>query len=202
MGDSPTQPRALTVAEQAVVSMAKAGADIAVIADQSGLSRAQIVAAVDLAAQHRRGRAAQAAAAPTRQKAGPAPQPIVQPQPDPPKRTVPPDLDDVLAWAETRGTTRARTLAAAVRVRLAELMTLHEREIATAEQRKIVEVLERQLADAKAALHATGAAPAGGQDSVAIRDWAREHGHEVPPRGRVPKHIVAAWRRDAHPDGA
>ncbi|MEV0183036.1 histone-like nucleoid-structuring protein Lsr2 [Streptomyces sp. NPDC050625] len=70
-----------------------------------------------------------------------------------------------------------------------------------------IEDLTRRLADARdrqATLERTPRArrspsarparPATGFDARTVRAWARSAGYEVPARGRVPAHIVAAWR--------
>jgi hypothetical protein len=38
------------------------------------------------------------------------------------------------------------------------------------------------------------AARAAGNDGPAIREWARENGHELAERGRIPSHVVAEYR--------
>lgn len=61
------------------------------------------------------------------------------------------------------------------------------------------------LADFVAAARRTGgrvrrgAGRAGGaaNDGPAIREWAREHGHQLAERGRIPSHIVDAFRASA-----
>jgi len=32
------------------------------------------------------------------------------------------------------------------------------------------------------------------EDTTAIRDWAREHGHKVSDRGRIPKSVLEAYQ--------
>ncbi|MFE2143708.1 histone-like nucleoid-structuring protein Lsr2 [Streptomyces sp. NPDC059456] len=32
-------------------------------------------------------------------------------------------------------------------------------------------------------------------DTAAIRTWARDNGYDVPPRGRIPAEVRAAWER-------
>lgn len=41
---------------------------------------------------------------------------------------------------------------------------------------------------------ATGRATGAGNDGPAIREWAREHGHQLAERGRIPSHIVDEFR--------
>ncbi|MFJ8162084.1 Lsr2 family protein [Streptomyces sp. NPDC096136] len=50
----------------------------------------------------------------------------------------------------------------------------------------------RQSRSGKAFKH-TAVAP----DPAVVRAWARSHGHDVPPRGRIPKAVYAAYN-DAH----
>ncbi|MFD9100296.1 histone-like nucleoid-structuring protein Lsr2 [Streptomyces virginiae] len=38
----------------------------------------------------------------------------------------------------------------------------------------------------------------GSIDTESIRDWARAHGFQVPPRGRLPREVREAWE-EAHP---
>jgi hypothetical protein len=37
-------------------------------------------------------------------------------------------------------------------------------------------------------------APSNREDTAAIREWARAHGHQVSDRGRIPKAILEAYR--------
>jgi hypothetical protein len=32
------------------------------------------------------------------------------------------------------------------------------------------------------------------EETAAIREWAREHGHQVSDRGRIPKSIIEAYQ--------
>ncbi|MFF4583069.1 Lsr2 family protein [Streptomyces sp. NPDC001389] len=50
----------------------------------------------------------------------------------------------------------------------------------------------RQSRSGKAFKHTTVA-----PDPAVVRAWARSHGHDVPPRGRIPKAVYAAYN-DAH----
>ncbi|MER6212472.1 Lsr2 family protein [Streptomyces sp. NPDC048387] len=50
----------------------------------------------------------------------------------------------------------------------------------------------RQSRSGKAFKH-TAVAP----DPAVVRAWARSHGHDVPPRGRIPKAVYAAYN-EAH----
>ncbi|MEU7474102.1 histone-like nucleoid-structuring protein Lsr2 [Streptomyces sp. NPDC044984] len=36
-------------------------------------------------------------------------------------------------------------------------------------------------------------------DTAAIRSWARAHGYDVPPRGRIPREVREAWERANRP---
>lgn len=48
---------------------------------------------------------------------------------------------------------------------------------------------------ARAATEGTGAAPRADREATAaIRTWARENGHEVSERGRIPKAVVEAYQ--------
>jgi len=152
------------------------------------------------------------------------PKPIPAPRPAPPavavpakpRATVPLDADELLAWAEKEGNTRASKLAARVRAQLAELGALHERNAQTAELRRFIAVLEKQAADAKAELRriTSGTAPAPSDSSLPapaapeqekeerarIREWARANGHQVADRGFIKAAVVAAYRA-ANPGG-
>lgn len=33
------------------------------------------------------------------------------------------------------------------------------------------------------------------QDAKAVREWARDNGHDVPPRGRLPSAVLQAYQR-------
>lgn len=133
------------------------------------------------------------------------PEPQAMPQPkakqDPkPKATVPLEVDELLAWAEKDGTARARTLSSRVRIQLVELGEIHAKHAETAEMRRFVATLEKNLAEAKAQLRrlqnatpSTGASTAAASTSE-IRAWARANGHEVPDRGRVPGPVADAYR--------
>ncbi|MFC7979528.1 Lsr2 family protein [Streptomyces cinereoruber] len=51
----------------------------------------------------------------------------------------------------------------------------------------------RKVSGGRATVRRMGAAKGGGQDSAAIREWARSNGHEVSDRGRVPAEVRKAY---------
>lgn len=60
-----------------------------------------------------------------------------------------------------------------------------------------IDVLAHRLAEAQARQTLLGRAAAAGTrpyDAKAVRAWARAQGLTVPARGRVPAHLVEAWR--------
>lgn len=64
-----------------------------------------------------------------------------------------------------------------------------------AEFDKYIEAGRKHRADGSAAKVKRGAVrgPASGVDTAAVREWARENGHEVSERGRVSKKIIEAY---------
>jgi hypothetical protein len=61
---------------------------------------------------------------------------------------------------------------------------------------KYIEAGRKHRADAGSARPRRGAAvrgPASGVDTAAVREWARDNGHEVSERGRVSKKIIDAY---------
>ena len=60
---------------------------------------------------------------------------------------------------------------------------------------KYIEAGRKHRADAGSAKPKRGAVrgPASGVDTAAVREWARENGHEVSERGRVSKKIIEAY---------
>lgn len=148
----------------------------------------------------------------------PAPAPVAAPEPEPqakpqpqakqetkPKATIPLEAEELLAWAETDGTARTRTLASRTRVALAELGAIHAKHAETSEMRRFVATLEKNLAEAKAQLRrlqnatpSAAATPAivsaGGASTSQIRAWARSNGHDVPDLGRLPAPVIDAYQ--------
>lgn len=141
-----------------------------------------------------------------------APKPVPGvPAREKPKATIPLEPDELLAWADTDGPARARRIATQVRGLLADLGALHERHAVTAQQRRIIAALEKQLADAKNELRQLEAAPrkapvaaetSGASTSkderARIRAWANENGYQVADRGYIATAVIDAYRA-AHP---
>jgi hypothetical protein len=138
----------------------------------------------------------------------PKPSPLVRPAPQSsPSASEPspePDpVEQLLAWAETAGASRAAGLAVRIRTQLKELTALREQHQATAQERALIETLEAQLAEARNRLRGlTGSAgprrtsTATGTpktESGRIRAWARENGYEVGAIGIIAKPIVEAY---------
>lgn len=167
----------------AALDMLQAGAPLADIAEQTGLSRGEIAALAEangLTAAHAR-RATQ-------------------------------DLLDALAWGEAHDTKKAQNLAARARSALTQLSQLRTAEQQRAEAEAEVAAAKAQLAAAEGKLRAarTGkpspavptvsrpAARERKEDREKIRAWARRHGHQVADRGAISQTLRDAYaRRDA-----
>ncbi|MGW5042151.1 Lsr2 family DNA-binding protein [Streptomyces parvulus] len=128
--------------------------------------------------------------------------PVPAPAPAPVTETMP-EVAALLTWAAAHDDAEVRTggeQAAAV------LAALSERRTVDAELEKISSE-ENQLEERLAALRARKSTlrpePAGAKrkrherdyEPAVVRAWAREHGHEVPDRGQIPKKVLEAWRQ-------
>lgn len=127
-----------------------------------------------------------------------------QPAPAPaPVTETMPEVADLLTWAAVHDDAKVRTdgeQAAAV------LAALSERRTVDAELEKI-SCEENQLEERLAALRARKSTlqpePAGARrkrqerdyEPAVVRAWGREHGHDVPDRGQIPKKVLEAWRQ-------
>lgn len=129
-------------------------------------------------------------------------QPAPAPAPAPVTETMP-EVADLLTWAAGHDDAKVRTdgeQAAAV------LAALSERRTVDAELEKISSE-ENQLEERLAALRARKSTlqpqPAGARrrrqerdyEPAVVRAWGREHGHDVPDRGQIPKKVLEAWRQ-------
>lgn len=85
---------------------------------------------------------------------------------------------------------RIRALLSELR---ADLEADRERQEQAREARAEVERLSRELAEAKARLRGGPAPKPSIGDARTIREWAAEHGVEVPATGRVPKSVREAY---------
>ncbi|MFC9803293.1 histone-like nucleoid-structuring protein Lsr2 [Streptomyces bacillaris] len=124
------------------------------------------------------------------------------PAPAPGTETMP-EVAALLTWAAAHDDAKVRTdgeQAATV------LAALSERRTVDAELEKISSE-ENQLEERLAALRARKSTlqpqPAGARrkrqerdyEPAVVRAWAREHGHDVPNRGQIPKKALEAWRQ-------
>ena len=110
---------------------------------------------------------------------------------------------ELIAWGQRHPSSRVQTLAARARTSLIELARMREREKAVTAAEARVKELQEQLAEEQAKLRAAkgaGAAPTatvqpkrGKEESLRIRQWARENGHDVPVAGILPRRIIDAY---------
>ncbi|MDX2698929.1 Lsr2 family DNA-binding protein [Streptomyces ipomoeae] len=124
----------------------------------------------------------------------PADEPVPAPEP-------PAEVAELLAWAADHDDQAVRAdgeTAAAVLTRLRERRAVDaELERITSEKSQ----LEKRLAEL-AAREDTLRPPKPAKkktkqldyDAAEVRAWARENGHEVPDRGRIPAPVLTAWR--------
>ncbi|MGW3414570.1 Lsr2 family DNA-binding protein [Streptomyces sp. NPDC000888] len=131
-----------------------------------------------------------------------AEQPVPAPAPEPIAEAMP-EVADLLKWAAAHDDAKVRTdgeQAAAV------LAGLRERRTVDAELEKISSEenqLEERLAELRARKSTLQPEPAGAKrkrqerdyEPSVVRAWARENGHDVPDRARIPKKVLDAWRQ-------
>lgn len=124
-----------------------------------------------------------------------------EPAPEPPAEVIP-ELSELLAWAadhEDQAVRAEGETAAAV------LASLRERRAVDAELEEITSEksqLQKRLAELAAredTLRPSKPAKKKAKqqldyDAAEVRAWARENGHEVPDRGRIPAPVLTAWR--------
>ncbi|MFE4539635.1 histone-like nucleoid-structuring protein Lsr2 [Streptomyces scopuliridis] len=129
-------------------------------------------------------------------------QPASAPAPEPVTEAMP-EVAALLAWAAAHDDTKVRAdgeQAAAV------LAALRERRIVDAELEKITseeDRLEERLAELRARKNTLQPEPVGTKrkrperdyEPNVVRAWARENGHDVQDRARIPKKVLDAWRR-------
>jgi hypothetical protein len=122
--------------------------------------------------------------------------------PEPPAEAIP-ELAELLAWAAAHDDQAVRAdgeTAAAV------LATLRERRAVDAELEQITDEktqLQKRLAELAAredTLRPTKPARKKTKqrldyDAAEVRAWARQNGHAVPDRGRIPAPVLDAWRK-------
>lgn len=207
---------ALATNEAQAVLMVRNGIDLVRVEDETGLTRAQIAAAVGRTDANRHARPTPAnVPAP---KADPfaahrVPKPTVTRKSAPAEPAAPrvvvngADLDaieELLAWADEHGPSRAATLASRIRGHVDELRGIARRAEEVKERHDEVERLTAQLAAAREALRlangqkqkAAAASSAPSMDrarSRQIREWARENGHQVSDRGSIPAAVLSAF---------
>ena len=155
------------------IELLKAGAPVADIVEQTGLSTGQIAALAE---------AQGLTAAHTRQTVK--------------------DLIEALAWGEKKSSTKkAQNLAARARTALTELVQLRRSEVLVAQAETEIDQLRAQLAQAEQKLRAAkGVKPAAAgtaqetkQDRQKIREWARRNGHYLSDHG-----VISQTIRDAY----
>lgn len=200
--------RELTEIEAHAVELVGNGNPIEVIADVTGLTRAQIAAAVDQAkvlAEQPVPAAppavADAVARPARPHA-PEPSRVARPAVRPaqalplsPAHVANWTIDQLLEWADQDGGTKARSLAARLRLLAHDLRALAGQGEAVRKAEAKIASLEAQLKAAKESLRVVKsgqAAPARGASAAQIRSWAAEHGLACPAYGKIPAHVRAA----------
>jgi hypothetical protein len=215
--------KALAASEAHAVLMVRNGKDLKLVEDETGLTRAQIAAAVARADANRHARTAPAnMPAP---KADPFAAPATTPKPTPPTPTrtasaaVPAapvvqvkavvngadldDIEDLLAWAEEHGPSRATTLAARVRVAVEELRGIARNFEEIAEAKRRVDELQAQLSAARESLRLASGSKAKASGAKApsadkacsrqTREWAQANGHQVADRGSIPAAVLSAY---------
>jgi len=210
-----TGPRPMTDAEKEAFTLHLQKVPVPTIQARTGLVPSQIAAAVDLGQVHSR----------LAMKSSTAVLLEAPAQPKPPAVTVKsaaaaPTVGDerisvgrLLTWAEETGPSKAKTLAARIRVQLDELRTIHAENDARVKAQAEVNRLTAELETAKAKLRAAGAGgsrtsrPAGAVPApdrkeflTTVRAWAAANGHAVNPLGRIPAHIMEAYRASTGDD--
>ncbi|WP_377271878.1 histone-like nucleoid-structuring protein Lsr2 [Peterkaempfera sp. SMS 1(5)a] len=130
-----------------------------------------------------------------------------------PEQAKPNSAEALIAWGMQHPSARMNRLAGQARTALADLQQSQRKEAAVSTAEEHVQKLKRQLAEAEKALRVAkgtngASSPAAKATPVAdrpardeldtIRTWARENGHEVADRGRIPRNVVDAYRA-AHP---
>lgn len=204
-----TGPRPMSDAEREAFTLHLQKVPVPTIQVRTGLVPSQIAAAVDLGQVHAR-------LAMKSSTAELLEQPV---QPEPPAITVrsaanAPDVDEgrvsvgrLLSWAEQSGPSKAKTLAARIRMQIDELRTIHAEHDARTKAQAEVDRLTAELEAAKAKLRAAGAgghrtgrpagitpAPDRKEYLATVRTWAAENGHACNPLGRIPGHVMEAYR--------
>jgi hypothetical protein len=205
---------ALAANQAQAVLMVRNGKDLKLVEDETGLTRAQIAAAVGRADANRAARPTPAnvqAPKPTPKPMAPASRyrsPVIEVTPTAVVNGADLDtVDELLEWAEKDGPARAQSLAAKIRLQVEELRGISRRAEQVADAQEQVERLTAQLSAAREALRLAGgqkakaAAPAPIVErtrNLEIRAWARENGLEIGERGTIPAPVLAAYA-DAHP---
>lgn len=129
-------------------------------------------------------------------------------------QAAPMTIEHLLAAGEASPRQRTRTLAARFRQILAELRQELEADAATRKAEARVAQLRAQLAQAETALREARRGPAASltvgsvpgrddarYDARAVREWAQQAGVECNTHGRVPAHVVEAWRAATESSG-
>lgn len=114
----------------------------------------------------------------------------------------------LLAWGREHTNSDVQALASHITTSLAALRSRYTTDHELAQITIEAEELEQRLAGLRARQEELAPTPPRGAKrkkpaypAAAVRAWAHDYGIECAPTGRVPKHIVEAWRA-ANPDAA
>lgn len=131
--------------------------------------------------------------------------PNQRPEPGRTPETAQLPVDTLLKWAAAHGDKVVRDHADKARASLEILRTRYSADTELARLDGEAARLEAQLEQLRARRAELnppkGRAPRS-YDAAVVRSWARENGHEVPDRGKVPKKVVDAWKQATGGDGA
>ncbi|MEL3944833.1 Lsr2 family DNA-binding protein [Streptomyces sp. LNU-CPARS28] len=136
-----------------------------------------------------------------------------QPEPTAPDATTAPGdelpVGKLLAWGYDHTDMSVQSLASQISAGLADLRRRYTTDHELAQITSEAEKLEQRLADLRARQEELAPTPPRrtkrgrkpAYPAATVRAWARENGMKCGGTGRVPKHIVDAWRA-ANPDTA
>ncbi|MER7815622.1 histone-like nucleoid-structuring protein Lsr2 [Streptomyces sp. NPDC096153] len=115
-------------------------------------------------------------------------------------------VGQLLAWATDHTDPSIKAHGERARESLAALRQRHQADIELADLTTEEAELQRRLDELrsrKAELQPPpkNRRPERDYDPKAVRAWAREHGHDVPDRGQIPKAALQAWRDRARAEG-
>lgn len=200
-----TGPRPMTDAEREAFTLHLQKVPVPTIQTRTGLVPSQIAAAVDLGQVHARLAMQSSTAVLLEPPALPKPPTItVKSAAAAPTDNGRMPIGQLLTWAEQSGPSRAKTLAARIRTQVDELRVLHTENDARAKAQAEVDRLSAELEAAKARLRTVGsgaARPAGAMPApdrkeflATVRKWAAANGQHCNPLGRIPEHVLQAYR--------